>query len=283
MANLVARMKAHAAQCHHLVELGLMEEVCDVESEDEGVQGALGALVVRTDSDSANLGHEAHATRSQSANSLASSVASVPSGQSLPEQPKRRLVQPKLRVVRTNRDQQVAIDLQLCRCIVAANIPFRIVENPEWRKLMEMLRPGVKIANRHNLAGNLLEKLHDFEIEKLKTTFNGRRVTLAVDGWTSPSRDSLLGFGVTIDSTTYLMHIEDMAGRPHSSDVMASIVLSYIDDLENTYGCRVVSINTDNASNMQKMRSLVLAERRRVLSVPCQVCKTQLPSLHQSN
>lgn len=264
VVNLVVRMRAHTRQCSMLVDAGLMEEVVDLASDEhEELTAENGALELLPPAIAAAT--LVAPPRSESANSL----ASVPAGVAQPK--KRKLVQPKLRVVRTNSTQQADLDLQICRFILAANVPFRVVENEQWKLLLQKLRPGVKCPSRRSLGGSLLETIYKSEIDRLKGILHGRRVQLSVDGWSAPSRDSVLGIGVTVGDVTYLMHVEDMKGRPHTADTMAGIVGKYVQEFEETFACRVVSLATDNAANMNKMRSLILDERRRLLSVGCMV------------
>jgi len=51
----------------------------------------------------------------------------------------------------------------------SSNSPFACVENKEFLKL-EMLRPGYKLSNRHQIGDNLLPNV--FETEKIRVAKN---------------------------------------------------------------------------------------------------------------
>lgn len=64
-------------------------------------------------------------------------------------------------VVRKSVDQNTEIDMQVARFFFGSNLPFRVVENKEFSKLMELLRPGYQPPNRKTLAGELLDAVHN--------------------------------------------------------------------------------------------------------------------------
>ena len=60
-----------------------------------------------------------------------------------------------LPVVKTDMEQQNAIDCQISRFVVATNSAFSIVENPEFHRLVSLLRPGTTVPDRHRLGGQI--------------------------------------------------------------------------------------------------------------------------------
>lgn len=81
---------------------------------------------------------------------------------------KRQLI---LNVQRTNSDAMLAINHQITRMIVSSNAPFAIVENKEFQRLMDMLRPGLKISDRHTISGfDIYQNLDNFLIHSLRST-----------------------------------------------------------------------------------------------------------------
>ena len=99
----------------------------------------------------------------------------------------------------TDRQLQEAVDLQValvfatpaacrapyppnlmffaCRFLVATKSPFSLVENGEFIKLNNLLRPGAKVADRRTMGGRLLDQAHLEEIAKVRQQLVGRNVT----------------------------------------------------------------------------------------------------------
>ncbi len=82
----------------------------------------------------------------------------------------------QLPVISTTAHQQAVIAEQICRFVVAANIPFRAVENKQFQILVgkaffffcflwlqfprNLLRPGTQIPHQKKLAGPLLDAIY---------------------------------------------------------------------------------------------------------------------------
>ena len=73
------------------------------------------------------------------------------------QRPPRQLL---LNPVSTTDSLREALNLQLCRVVLATNLPFHTVEHPEFKKLIEMLRPLVSLAGERQLSGELLTAVH---------------------------------------------------------------------------------------------------------------------------
>ena len=59
-------------------------------------------------------------------------------------------------VVTTTSTQKDKLDLQAARFFFSANIPFNVVENYKFTKLLKKLRPGYKPPNRKQIFSELL-------------------------------------------------------------------------------------------------------------------------------
>ena len=119
------------------------------------------------------------------------------------------------------------------------------------------------------MSTTLLDELYNSEFAKIKGRMAGKRVSLSVDGWSGPCRDPMLGMALTVGCTTYLTVLEDCPA-PHTAERIAERIIEYVDDVETLLECKVVSIATDNASNMQKARSLVLEQKPHLFGIGCQ-------------
>ena len=64
-----------------------------------------------------------------------------------------------------------ALQEQWAKAFFKNRIPFVVAEDPEFKKAMEMSRPGVgaKLLTRQSLAGSLLEKEHGKIDEQMRS------------------------------------------------------------------------------------------------------------------
>lgn len=202
----------------------------------------------------------------------------IPGPESEEPSPKRRK-QLVLDVQKTNPDMKQKINLLLVRFIVSANCPFAMVEDPHFLAFVECLRPNLHLPNRRSVGGTLLDELHSEAMDSVTDWCKGRRASLAVDGWSTVQRDPVLGISLTIGQKTYLINTIDttgmatwphlpfilllfpLTGVPHTAENQAVIVVKEIERAEEEFGVKVVSVGTDNASNMVKMRDLVKVQK----------------------
>ena len=77
-------------------------------------------------------------------------------------------------IVKTSNEESEALNMQLTRMIIATNSPFSFVDNKQVRKFHDMMRPGSHLAERHRVAGDLLDAVYDEEREKAKDLFKGK-------------------------------------------------------------------------------------------------------------
>ena len=73
------------------------------------------------------------------------------------------------------------------RFFFAANIPFSKVDHPQFRRLIEMLRPGVKVLGRSTLSGRLLDEEYSTVLADARSQMQGQLATLSIDGWSNVS------------------------------------------------------------------------------------------------
>ncbi|TBU22600.1 hypothetical protein BD311DRAFT_675736, partial [Dichomitus squalens] len=90
--------------------------------------------------------------------------------------------------------------------------PFTIVEDPEFKSLLEMLYVKVKIPSRHVVSRDI-KCILEFSKDRVIARFQVRlaahpgRIHLCVDGWTSPNVFSFLGITAHWFQEGQLQHI----------------------------------------------------------------------------
>lgn len=159
--------------------------------------------------------------------------------------------------VRTGKAEVDQLNRQLCKCVVATNIPFAVVDHPEFIKLCSMLRPGCKLASAELVAGKLLDQLFSETVDTVKAQVSGDMASLLIDGWSNLRNDPVLGVSVALPGRSYLVSTVDTTGNPHTGEYLQEVVEEHIEYVSSLLGVKVVAVATDNASNMEKMRELL--------------------------
>lgn len=69
--------------------------------------------------------------------------------------------------------------------IVKEYHPFSIVEDKEFRKLLNMLSPNYIIPSRKTVSNSLLPQMYEMVVQRVKDKLkNVTAVCLTTDGWT---------------------------------------------------------------------------------------------------
>lgn len=159
-------------------------------------------------------------------------------------------------VTKTTRSEKEILDEQIARFIYATNSSFRVVEHEEFKKTVQLLRPGYTPPSRQDVAGKLLNTVHAKCLNTGKELLQGKTVCMSLDGWSNVHNEPIICATVTTsNSDIYLVDTVDTSGHAHTSDYLSEVAISAIKKCETTFGCYIRSIVTDNATNMTKMRN----------------------------
>jgi hypothetical protein len=71
------------------------------------------------------------------------------------------------------------------KMICSTTSAFSIVADFEFKKLWDMLRPGLPVPDRHKVAEQLLPELFEMEKYNIANETTGKKATLAIDGCNS--------------------------------------------------------------------------------------------------
>ena len=100
-------------------------------------------------------------------------------------------------VMHTSGNEKPAIDLQIARFVCASNLPFSIVEHPEFFKLITMLRPGYQSPSRHKISDGLLNYLYFSMQSDCKERLADQTVFMMLDGWSNIHNEPIVCVSVT--------------------------------------------------------------------------------------
>lgn len=151
----------------------------------------------------------------------------------------------------SNRYKQLHI--QLLRFIISGFLPFRIVENLQFKLFVKRLRSDYKLPSRKYLSSTLLNEvyLHDKIMVKNELE-NSKYVSLTLDLWSSEQQYSYVGvtchfFDENFNYFNRLLTHEQVIGS-HSSGNLTEVVRDILVDWGLTG--KVFGLVTDHASNV---------------------------------
>ena len=84
--------------------------------------------------------------------------------------------------LRVTKDKQTKFEKQVVRMLCSSLLPFTLVEDPEFIKVINMANPGLKLPKRKMVATEMLDDVYLEEKERLKKLVSGKRATLEIDG-----------------------------------------------------------------------------------------------------
>ena len=102
----------------------------------------------------------------------------------------------------------------------ATNSAFSMVENPQFRAMMDLVRPGIQLPGRRAISGRILEDVYAEEWEKFAKEKKGMHCTMSIDGWSNIKNDPILG--IMVDA--HLVETIDTGGDGHTDDYLAGVL-----------------------------------------------------------
>ena len=182
---------------------------------------------------------------------------------------------------------------KLLNFITIARLPFRIVEHPEFKDLVELaqLAPSrPDIPSTTTIRRHLHTMVKERQQKLLQRLPPGGKLSIALDCWTSPFCQAFMAStGYFIDQEwnycEILLGFEPLYGT-HTGSNLSSVLFNILQ--EHNVTDRVLSITTDNASNNNTMMSSIQASVQAqnlnsdtiIIRVPCIAHVIQL-SLNQ--
>ena len=136
---------------------------------------------------------------------------------------------------------------------------FHTAEDPEFRKAMEMMRPGIgeRLLTEKNLAGPLLDKEHDKIDGQMRKLLQGKDAVLSQDGWSNVHREPIIATCLHIPGHTFFHDAVDVGDVTKDAPYCADLAKTSITSAEEKYGCKVVGFVSDNENKMIRVRSIL--------------------------
>ncbi|KAL4085139.1 hypothetical protein QTP88_011338 [Uroleucon formosanum] len=145
------------------------------------------------------------------------------------------------------------LDDQVTRMIVKGYYSFRMVDDKEFRKFVEMLNPGYQLPCRQTVSKNLIPRLYNCTLEQLKQQIqSSTAICLTTDGWTCINNRGYIAITAHyIEPNGTLSSIclscEEFNER-HTSTNLANYLKNITVEWDINY--KIVAIVTDNAPNI---------------------------------
>ncbi|KAF9466987.1 ribonuclease H-like domain-containing protein [Collybia nuda] len=168
-----------------------------------------------------------------------------------------------------SKEEISAVQAQVLRAVVSANLSFRAMENPEMLKLFGMLRTAAPeiIPSRKVIGGRLLDEAASVVSVGMHKILHGRDIGIVADGWRSLTKDAVDGVCVNIDFKSYTLELILATAKDKTGPGQCQQFEEIIDRIEEKYGCTVIYLSTDVDGGSNKGRKL-LGKKRPYLIVP---------------
>ncbi|WVZ88415.1 hypothetical protein U9M48_034941 [Paspalum notatum var. saurae] len=171
-----------------------------------------------------------------------------------------------------NRNQ---LDALIARLFYSGGISFNIARNPYYRE-------AFKFAANHNLGGyvppsynklrtTLLkqERAHvESLLDRLKSVWPEKGVTICSDGWTDAQRRPLINFIAVAETSPMFLRAIDASGDEKTKEYIAEKLVAVVEEVGPK---NVVQIITDNAANCKGAGLIVQQKYDNIFWTPCVV------------
>jgi hypothetical protein len=145
-----------------------------------------------------------------------------------------------------------SVRLQIAKAILTANLPFAVVEKPEFKAILNAICPD-GVPCRQTIATKLLDSVYNVAKAQMKEQLKKHDyLTLVTDGWTNPRNQGIFNFVLTAPGMRPVFWSSVEAGENvHDGEYLAQIAEKTLQDIEMELGKgKVVAGASDNASNV---------------------------------
>eukprot|EP00262_Sarcandra_glabra_P001415 TRINITY_DN1151_c0_g1_i1.p1 TRINITY_DN1151_c0_g1~~TRINITY_DN1151_c0_g1_i1.p1 ORF type:complete len:405 (-),score=41.67 TRINITY_DN1151_c0_g1_i1:1916-3130(-) len=160
----------------------------------------------------------------------------------------------------------------IAKFFVYNHIPSHVVESPYFKNMIDTsgeAGPGIKTPSAYELAGPLLDdEVTEVEqyVKSFERVWDERGCTIMCDGWTGPTKKSLINFLVYSDSGTVFLKSVDASNKTKDAEYLFGLMDEMVEQVGES---RVVQIVTDNAANYKAAGKLLMEKRRHLYWTPC--------------
>lgn len=129
-------------------------------------------------------------------------------------------VQPQIadHVFKTSSSDRSTLDMEIARLFYSCNIPFSVADHPQFKKVIQLLRPGYKPPTRKVIAGPLLDTVHEDLCKEMRKEIDGKTATLVEDGWSNQHNEPIVATSLQIQDKCYYLDSHSTESMTKSSE-----------------------------------------------------------------
>ena len=121
----------------------------------------------------------------------------------------------------TTKSEKERFDKNIAKFFFGTDTPFNRVEHPTFKKAISELRPSYQPPNRKELAGPLLDKVHDDCKSIAADKLCGKYVTLMLDGWSNVNHEPIVCVSAcTTEGEVFLLETIDTEANAHTAEYL---------------------------------------------------------------
>jgi len=153
-----------------------------------------------------------------------------------------------------NNERQEKITVLLTKVIVANMLPLSLVDNAEFREMMEFIEPNFKMPCRQTMTNRIDSTKVEVE-KRVRTELDAvPAVSLTSDIWTSLSNDAYMSVTSAYITDTWTLKTRTLANIPMEERHTQCNIAARLKECAQSYGIqdKVHTIVHDGASNMRE-------------------------------
>ena len=162
--------------------------------------------------------------------------------------------------------------LQMARAVYSAGLAERAVEDPEFRRMIQLANPMAPIPNRQQIGGPLLKKLVAISNEESASLIKGKQITFCIDGWENIKNEKIVEMVVNFRGRCLTFGVEDVTGLPKTGEELKRLAVAQIRTLEDPDGIwqtEVIAVCADEGGDCRKAKALLEEIFPTLITLPC--------------
>ncbi|EJD34361.1 hypothetical protein AURDEDRAFT_76253 [Auricularia subglabra TFB-10046 SS5] len=180
------------------------------------------------------------------------------------------------------RERVERFNAMLCRLMIVCNIAWWAVENPYWRLFFDEWLPEVPMPGRRELSGQILDREAAKCVDEMKLHVGNRFATGQCDGWKDIVKSSVVATMLNVEYTPWLVNTSDISRSPKNAENLLKLVLEELRYATEQLKVVVVAWCTDCSGESAKMRRLLAAKFKRMVSLDCWAHQVSLATESES-
>jgi hypothetical protein len=173
-------------------------------------------------------------------------------------------------VDKIGKKQQEKLNLEIGKYVFSTNLSFSHVENPAFKRFVQMFRPACIIPSRRTIGNSILNKVYSEVMEKQDGELKGKIVTIMQDGWKTRTSEPVISHSITTGEKSYFLNAINAEENKKTAEYCCELLAKTIREVKDL-GADVVAVVTDNCASMVSMRELIEVDFPGIFTYGCHV------------